>query len=150
MKEVVINDINLLKFCESQIDEQDIPEIGDVFPVEKCVCFGQYNSANEPWWVVTLYNFKSGHDCMIGLSLNIKGMFSPSLFKMMGRVIFDYAFKQANLLRCTVSVRASNKASIRLAKAWGFKEEGLKRLAYQNPLEDMYILGLLKSECVWI
>lgn len=147
---IEINDINMLRFYQKQIDEPNMLDFGDIFPTDKCTCFGQYGDGHDPLWVVVFYNFKQGHDCMLGITLNIKGMFGPSRFKMMARVVFDYVFNQSNLIRCTVHVRGSNKPSIRLAKSWGFKEEGIKRMGFSEPFEDMHILGLLKTECKWI
>ena len=148
MNEVKINDLELLKFCESEVSKKDITL--DEFPHDRCVCFGAYKDDGTPQWSVVLYDFKGRHDCMVDIALNINGMFTPNLFKMIGRVIFNYAFNQANLNRCSIIIRKSNKASIKLAKAWGFKEEGLKRKGYREPIEDMLMLGILKSECKWI
>lgn len=147
---IEINDLKLLQYAAKQINEDGFVEIGDTFPADKCVCFGEYNREGNPLWVVVLYHFKEGHDCMIGLAMNLKGMFTPRLIRMMGRVIFQYAFEQAKLKRCTVTIRESNKSSLKLAQKWGFKIEGIKRLGYNKPLEDLYILGLLKSECKFI
>jgi hypothetical protein len=151
MKEVIINDIILLKYCEEQMVEKEFLEVGDVFPTEKCVCFGQYHDDGDPWWSAALYNFKSEHDCVMALALNIKGLMSPSLFKMMARVVFNYIFNQSNLKRCSSYVRASNKASLRITKAWGMKQEGIKRQGFIYPkIEDMHMFGMLKNECQWI
>lgn len=151
MRDVKINDLELLKYCETAIAGKDIPEFPDEFPHDRCVCFGQYGQDGQPRWVVALYDFKEGHDCIMDVALNIKGLFSPSLFKMMGRVVFDYIFNQAKLVRCSAHIRVSNKASIRISKAWGMKQEGIIRSGYKTPpIEDKVLFGMLKTECVWI
>lgn len=147
---VKINDINLLKFCEISIFGSQATDFNDEFPSDKYVCFGSYGNDGKPLWSVVLHGFKERHECVIDFALSSKGMFSPNLFKKIARVIANYGFVQANLVRGTICIRESNKASIRLAKAWGFKEEGIKRLGYRNPDEDMHMLGILKTECKWI
>jgi hypothetical protein len=149
MNPIAINDLNLLKFCHEKVGGYGKP-IGDEFP-DNCVVLGQYRNDKEPLWVMVLHEFKEDHDCMMDLTLNHKGMLTPSLFRMMGRVVFDYIFKQANLVRCSSQVRASHKASIKITKAWGMREEGIKRLGFKYPKpEDMYLFGMLKTECPWI
>ena len=146
-----INDLNLLRFCHSRVTGKDMRELKNAFPSDKYACLGEYKGKDDPLWAVTFYNFTEGHDCSIDIALNVRGLFAARLFKKIARVTFDYAFNQANLKRCTVTVRKSNKASQRLVKAWGFKEEGCKRLGYAKPIpEDMYLFGLLKEECKWI
>lgn len=148
---VKINDLELLRFCENKVAGKQIDDFPTEFPTDRCVCFGDYRSDGEPLWSVVLHDFKERHDCMMDLALNLNGMFSPSLFRMMGRVVFDYIFKQANLVRCSSQVRASHTASLRITKAWGMKEEGLRRLGFRTPQpEDMIIFGMLKTECPWI
>jgi hypothetical protein len=151
MKEVKINDLQLLKYCEEKIAGKELVDFPDKFPSHRCVCFGDYGVDGEPLWVVVLYDFKEGHDCLMDLTLNIKGMLTPSLFKMMGRVVFDYIFNQAKLVRCSSQVRISHESSIRITKAWGMKEEGRRRLGFKHPyFEDAIIFGMLKTECPWI
>lgn len=154
MREIKINDIELLKFCESKMAEMsgvELPPLPDVFPSDRCVCLGDYRCDGIPRWACVLYDFKGHHDCQMDLVINTGGVLTPSLFKMMGRVVFDYIFNQANLVRCSSHVRASHKESIRITKAWGMKEEGIKRLGYKCPQpEDMIIFGMLKTECPWI
>lgn len=151
MKEVRINDIELLKFCEKKIAMGRPIDLPNEFPSDRCVCFGDYRNDGQPLWVVVLYDFKESHDCQMDLALNLNGMLPPSLFRMMGRVVFDYIFNQANLVRCSSQVRVSHKASLRITKAWGMKEEGLRRLGFQYPEpEDMIMFGMLKTECPWI
>lgn len=147
---IKINDLGLLRYCQAAIGG-DIDEIKDAFPADKYVCFGEYRSDGEPLWVVALYNFKHQHNCEIDITLNPKGIFTTSIFSRMGRVVFNYIFDQAKLERATVKVRESNEKSIRLAKAWGFIKEGFIRKGYSKPnIENMVILGILRSECRWI
>lgn len=151
MREVKINDYGLLKYCEEKMAGGAILDFPDVFPTDRCICFGDYRDDGEPHWVVVLYDFKGKHDCQMDLTLNLKGVLTPSLFKMMGRVVFDYIFNQAKLVRCSSHVRASHKASLKITKAWGMKEEGIRRLGYSIPtVEDMILFGMLKTECPWI
>jgi RimJ/RimL family protein N-acetyltransferase len=149
--EVQINDINLLKYAYFRVTGEEFQDFDGTFPADKYVCFGEYHQNKEPLWVVYLYNFQRCHDCFLDIALNIKGLFSRQLFVRIALIIFDYVFKQAKLIRCTITVRQSNKRSLRLVKAWGFKEEGYQRLGCRVPnVEDMHILGMLKSECAWI
>ena len=49
------------------------------------------------------------------------------------------------------TIRASNKKSLRLTKAFGFKVEGVIRNGYNKPMvEDKILLGMLREECPWI
>lgn len=152
--EIIINDLELLKKCEKAIADEsgnEPREIGDVFPQDKCVCFGEKYPDGDPYWVVVLYNFREAHDCMIDLYLNIKGVFTPSLFNKIGRVIADYAFKQAGLSKINSCVRASNKRAMRINKFFGFKEEGIVRAGYVPPqTEDKHLFGMMHTDCKWV
>lgn len=154
MREVRINDLGLLKFCETKMSEIggiELADLPDVFPSEHCVCFGDYRDDGEPRWVAVLHHFIEKHDCQMDLVINTGGVLTPSLFKMMGRVVFDYIFNQAKLLRCSSYVRETNTPSLRITRAWGMRQEGVKRLGYKTPkVEDMIMFGMLKTECSWI
>lgn len=146
-----INDLYLLRYCHASVTGKDMNILKDEFPTQQYACFGEYHADGTPMWVVSIYEFQKGHDCKLDIAMNIRGLFSRALFEKMGRVIADYAFNQAKLVRGTIQVRASNKSSLRLVKKWGFKEEGYIRKGYGLPkVEDMYLLGMLKEECVFI
>lgn len=151
---VLINDFDLLKECEAAIAKEsgnEMPQMPDTFPSHRCVCFGERHMDGSPYWVVVLYDFREGHDCMIDLFLNIKGMFTNSLHHKIGRVIANYAFEQAGLKKINSCVRASNKRAMRINKLFGFKEEGIIRLGYLPPtVEDKYVFGMLRSDCKWL
>lgn len=151
MSNVKINDLNLLRFCHAKIVGKELEDFKNSFPEDKCVCFGEYHYDGEPKWSAVLYKFTKNHDCLLELTMNLRGLFSRKLFEKMARVVFDYAFNQANLLRISTTVRASNKRSYRITKAWGFEVEGIKKLGYGPPnVEDMVNFGLLKENCQWI
>jgi RimJ/RimL family protein N-acetyltransferase len=63
--------------------------------------------------------------------------------------IFRYPFLQLKVARITCKVAASNAASRRLCRHFGFLEEGLCRKALPNG-EDLVLFGMLKSECRWL
>jgi RimJ/RimL family protein N-acetyltransferase len=151
MGDIKINDLNLLKHCYREIIGEEFPHDGNKFPADKYACLGEYHEDKEPFWVVIFHSFIKNHDCMLELFINKRGMFSRSAFKRMADVVFNYVFCQAKLNRCSVQVRKSNKPSMRLARAWGFEFEGIKTNGYEPPrMEDMYLFGLLKSNCKWI
>jgi len=151
MGDVKINDLNLLRYCHTKMGGSLTDELKESFPTEKCVCFGEYRDDGEPLWAASLYDFKNNHECNLDMTLNHKGIMSPSLFKRIGRVLCDYIFNQAKLKRCNSSIRISNHASIKLTKAYGFQIEGIKRHGFvASKAEDMVLLGLLKDECRWI
>jgi hypothetical protein len=152
--EILINDFELYKECQTEIAKfcgNKIPEYPEAFPIEKSVCFGERYACGAPHWVVVLYNFKERHDCMIDLYLNVIGVFTMSIHHRIGRVIADYAFKQAGLKRITSTVRASNKRAMRVNKLFGFQHEGVIRSGYLPPLEeDMHLFGMLRDDCKWL
>lgn len=151
MADIKINDLYLLKHAYKEIIGEEFPHEGNKFPDDKYVCFGEYHSDKTPFWIVIFHSFIRSHDCMIELFINKKGLFTLSTFKRMAVVVFNYVFCQAKLNRCSVQVRKSNKASMRLARAWGFQFEGIKRNGYGPPrTEDMHLFGLLKEECRWV
>lgn len=149
--QIKINDLGLLRYAKASIEGVSSDTYANAFPADEFVCFGEYRKNKEPWWVVVLHSFEKNHDCVLELSFNREGLFSYNLFKRIGCVVADYLFNQANLLRCTTYIRASNHKSIRLAVAMGFVLEGIKRKGFITPkVEDMHILGLIKEECVWL
>lgn len=151
MNIVKINDLDLLRFCHAKIVGKELKDFNGAFPADECVCFGEYHADGEPKWSAVLYKFKKNHDCLLELAMNLRGLFSRKLFEKMARVVFDYAFNQAKLLRMSTQVRVSNKKSIRITKAWGFEQEGLTKSGYGPPdVEDMVNFGLLRGNCKWI
>jgi len=149
--QIKINDLGLLRYVKASIEGERPDKYANAFPNDEFVCFGQYKANKDPWWAITLHSFQERHDCTIEMAINRAGLFPASLFKTIGCIVADYIFNQANLLRCTAYIRASNKKSIRLVKAWGFVLEGIKRKGFISPkIEDMHILGLIKEECIWL
>jgi len=146
-----INDLGLLRYGKAVLEGKNPQDFANSFPSDQFVCFGQYNEEKMPLWVITLHSFQKNHDCLLEMAFNKKGLFSAQLFKKIGYVIADYMFNQANLLRCTAEIRASNYKSLRLVKAWGFVLEGIKKHGFVSPkIEDMHILGLYKENCIWL
>lgn len=149
--EFKINDLGLLRYGKAVLEGKHPDEFKNAFPSEEYACFGQYKENNEPLWVVTLHSFRKNHDCLLEMAFNKTGLFSAELFKKIGRVVGDYMFNHANLIRCTAEIRASNQKSLRLAKAWGFVLEGVKKHGFISPkVEDMHILGIYKENCIWL
>lgn len=64
------------------------------------------------------------------------------------RVLADYIFGQSKCARVTISVRAKDAKTIKLAEKFGFKREGLKRKGFGY--DDAVIFGLLPEECRWL
>lgn len=151
MAEVKINDLELLKFSQVAIYGKVHDGIGDTFPDDRYVCFGEYRPDGQALWAVSVYDFKRDHNCVLDVALNLNGLFSRELFEKMAKVTFNYTFVQANLLRVTAYVRVSNKRSQRVVNKWGFVEEGIVRKGFGPPnIEDMIAYGMLKTECKWI
>ncbi len=151
MKEVRINDLELLKYLQVSIYGSVSEGVDDIFPNDRYACFGEFRSDGQAMWAVSVYDFKRNHDCTLDVALNLDGLFSRGLFEKIARVVCDYTFKQTNLLRMTTYVRVSNQRSRRITKGWGFREEGLIRLGFGPPLpEDMYVFGMTYDECKWI
>lgn len=150
MASVKINDLNLLKYCYERVSVGEMVTVPDIFPSDRCICFGEYYSDGEPIWSAVLCNFQK-HDCLLELAMNIRGLFSRVLFERMARVVFDYAFNKAGLLRISTKVRLSNTPSLKITKGWGFEVEGIVKKGYAPPrVEDMVIFGLLKENCKWL
>lgn len=147
----MINDPFLKKFCyikSNGLDNENInTNLSDLF--NDTISFGEYKTDKSPLWSINIYNF-DGHDCRIDISLNNNGLVHPNTLKRIGFMLADYMFIQLNLERCTLHIRASNYKSIRIGEFFGFKLEGIKRNGFDNPKEDLVIMGLLKSECSWI
>lgn len=63
--------------------------------------------------------------------------------------IFRYPFLQLKVARITGKVAASNTASRRLCRHFGFVEEGCCRQALPDG-DDLILFGMLKAECRWV
>jgi hypothetical protein len=146
---ILFNNLEHLKFCNNNVGAYGAP-IWDEFP-QGCLCIGQSREDGEVDWVLTLHSFKGVHDCMLELVLNHEGMFTKDKFIALATICFNWIFNQIGLLRCSTTVRVSNKASIKLTKALGMRVEGMKRLGFMCPKpEDMVLFGMLRDECRWI
>lgn len=64
------------------------------------------------------------------------------------KVIFDYPFNQAKVLRITCMVGEGNTKSQNLCKRLGFHEE--TRLDGAHPSGDLLIYRMRRSECRWL
>jgi len=147
---VKINDQELLRYSLSKIENRENIKVEEVFDEGDYICFGQYLQ-DQPYWIVTLYDFTTQGDCLLDITLNIKGLLSVDTFHRIAKIVGEYAFNQADRTRVSTQVRASNKNSIRITKAFGFQVEGLVRKGYNLPIiEDKILFGMLKEECPWI
>ena len=65
-----------------------------------------------------------------------------------GLLLISFAFKKLNLLRLTAMCHERNYPAIRLAKAYGFEEEGRLKSSWVrgSSVEDTIILGLINKE----
>lgn len=70
------------------------------------------------------------------------------LTRKMIRVMFRYPFEQLGVGKIISYVNSVNRASLNLAVRFGFVIEGIIKDVY--PDGDMLILGLRKSDCVWL
>ena len=147
---VKINDQILLNYSLQKVHEDMDIDPHEYFRTKDIVNFGQFFN-DEPYWVVTIYDFTTARDSKLDITLNRKGLLSVDTFERIGRICGDYIFNQNNCLRISTSIRASNKKSLRLTKAFGFKVEGVIRNGYNKPMvEDKILLGMLREECPWI
>lgn len=65
------------------------------------------------------------------------------------KLVFHYPFIQLGFVRLTSFVSVNNPRSLRLAKHFGFVEEGRARGAGKDG-EDLVMLGMLRTECRYI
>lgn len=150
ISEVKINDEKLLRYSLERIYENQDINIDDFLRTKNFVTFGQYLN-KEPYWVISIYDFTNHGDCMMDIALSHKGLISVDTFNKMAFLAADYIFFQNGCARVSAMVRASNKKSIRLTKAFGFKIEGTIRNGYVKPIiEDKVLFGMLKEECPWL
>lgn len=100
---------------------------------------------NEVIRAVVIYDGFSECDCNIHVASD--GM--PHWFKRQFLIAaFMHPFIQWNLRRITGLVPAKNKAALRFDLHLGFKQEGIIRNAL--PDDDIILLGMLKSECIYL
>lgn len=62
---------------------------------------------------------------------------------------FRFAFKDLNVRRISLLISRSNAKSLDFCTRLGFQIEGIKRQARENG-EDVFLLGMLKSECKFL
>ena len=80
------------------------------------------------------------------------GIFSE--FRKMGyasdaiKIILRYGFYELRMQKCNSACCAANKASIKMHKGLGFKEEGLRRreIFTNNQYYDLQLFGMLREE----
>ncbi len=81
----------------------------------------------------------------LGIKYWKKGYGSEAL-----KALLDFAFKRLKLRRIEMGIFEGNKASLALAKKFGFKKEGMKREACRaksdKKIKDDYVMGLLKRD----
>ena len=94
---------------------------------------------------VTLYDGFSECDCNIHIASDGSGNWLSRQFLIAS---FMHPFVQWRLRRVTGLVPAKNKDALRFDLHLGFKQEGIVRNAL--PDDDIILLGMLKSECVYL
>ena len=65
------------------------------------------------------------------------------------RMMFHYPFVQCGLGRITAFIDADNRQSMIMCLKLGFRLEGVLR-GPSDTSEDVYVLGMLRSECRWL
>lgn len=150
ISQIKINDDRLLSYSLNKIYENQHVNIDNFIASKNFVTFGQY-IGNDPYWVVSFYDFTKDGDCTMDIVLNHRGLISIDTINRIGYIAADYAFRQNNRVRVSTMVRASNKRSLRLTSAFGFKHEGTIRNGYTKPIiEDKILFGMLRDECPWL
>lgn len=94
---------------------------------------------------VTLFDGFSECDCNIHIATDGQPFAIRRAFIIAS---FMHPFVQWGLRRVTGLVPAKNARALRFDLHLGFKEEG--RIRHALPDDDIIILGMLKSECVYI
>lgn len=147
---VKINDKALLDYSLDKIYAEGDSNLYDHLISREIITFGQY-FGDEPYWVMSIYDFTTKGDCTIDIVLNKKGLLSVDTFERIGRIAGDYVFNQNNCIRVSTHVRESNIKSLKFTQSFGFKVEGVIRKGYTKPIvEDKIIFGMLREECPWI
>jgi RimJ/RimL family protein N-acetyltransferase len=84
----------------------------------------------------------------VGLCIGEKDKWGKGYGTEVTRLLLREAFEQLNLHKVGWWTFAENKASIALAKKFGFKEEGRLRDQnfFNNQFHDSVILGLLRED----
>lgn len=88
------------------------------------------------------------HNATFGIAVGDKDYWSKGYGTEAARLLIAYGFEQLNLHRINSFAFAFNERSIRMHKAIGFKQEGLRReLIFKNgKFQDDVIFGLLRTE----
>jgi RimJ/RimL family protein N-acetyltransferase len=88
------------------------------------------------------------HNADVGLCIGEKDKWGKGYGTEVTRLLLREAFEQLNLHKVGWWTFAENKASIALAKKFGFKEEGRLRDQnfFNNQFHDSVILGLLRED----
>jgi RimJ/RimL family protein N-acetyltransferase len=88
------------------------------------------------------------HNADLGLYIGEKDKWGKGYRTEVTQLLLQEAFEQMNLHKVGWWTFAENKASIALAKKFGFKEEGRLRDQnfFNNEFHDSVILGLLKNQ----
>lgn len=93
---------------------------------------------------VLINDIRPQRDCWLTIYTNSKHWAKRQVM----RYVFGVVFNLIKCERCSVFVSESNKTSLDMCLRLGFKKEGLLR-CYRDNGENCYVLGMLKSECIW-
>ena len=90
-------------------------------------------------------DLRPGCDVWISIYADDKRWCSRRVLQTVFGIVFDFwGCRRANAL-----IDTDNKASLRLAEGVGFRYEGKMR-QYRENGRDVYVLGMLKSECKFL
>ena len=94
---------------------------------------------------VLFSDLRPGCDVWISIYADDKRWCSRRVLQTVFGIVFDFwGCRRANAL-----IDTDNKASLRLAEGVGFRYEGKMR-QYRENGRDVYVLGMLKSECKFL
>lgn len=120
---------------------QDLFEAGQL---RLMLCF-----EGKPIGLVDLFDFDADHQrAALGILIGAKQYRGKGLAKKGLLLFLDYAFPSFNLKQVYVGVASTNKASLGLFEACGFKQYGLRKAWYRQGEDfvDEHCLQLLKED----
>ena len=118
---------------------------------EVCRYMIEEKSSGKPvgWGSIRFHTWAGKyHNADLGLCIGEKDKWGKGYGTEVTHLLLRESFEQLNLHKAGWWTFAENKASLALAKKFGFKEEGRLRDQnfFNNQFHDSIILGLLKSE----
>lgn len=107
-----------------------------------CTVLGVENQAGEVAGAIVL-------NCYTGPDAELTFVGKGSLQRGICRAVAHYVFVQLKCERVSISVRATDKYTQKLALKFGFRAEGIKRSMF-GAGQDAVLYGMLKDECRWL